>query len=184
MRATELVGHTVRSAGCGTGFAPLSPVAFTNIFVPYSRPLLLLPPARPLSQFRRAQRDLQTYHKKKHEIVEQAKKQEREAIRDRERAALDIRHMSSSGSYSGAANGGTGETRGGLGRRTPSSGSFFARAAAGASGAGAANGGAGAAAGGGRGAGAPAVQPDQIRKNCVQNNLNEFFMYEQGAFRS
>lgn len=144
------------------------------------------PAARLLSQFRRAQRDLQTYHKKKHEIVEQAKKQEREAIRDRERAALDIRHMSSSGSYSGAANSGTGETRGGLGRRTPSSGSFFARAAAGGSGAGATNvgPGAGAAAGGGRGAGAPAVQPDQIRKNCVQNNLNEFFMYEQGAYRS
>eukprot|EP00904_Undaria_pinnatifida_P013257 jgi/Undpi1/9061/HiC_scaffold_26.g11521.m1 len=103
-------------------------------------------------KMRRAQRDLQHYHKKKHEIVEQAKKQEREAIRDRERAALDIRHMSSSGSYSGAANGGTGEPRGDLGRRTPSSGSFFARVAAGAgAGVGVGNGAPGAEPGGGGG---------------------------------
>lgn len=73
----------------------------------------------PQPQVRRSQRDLQNYHKKKHEIVEQALKQERESVRDRERAALDIRHMSSSGSYSGAATAATGEPRGDLGRHTP-----------------------------------------------------------------
>lgn len=142
--------------------------SFSTLPSTHSRPL-------PPSQMRRAQRDLQNYHKKKHEIVEQAKKQEREAIRDRERAALDIRHMSTSGSYQGAANGGTGEPRSDLGRRTPSSGSFFARVAAGGPGGGAAAApGNGPTPGGGvRGAGASSSTAINRK---FEGGLTDFFM--------
>lgn len=115
--------------------------------------------------------DLRRVLQKKHEIVAQAKREERESIRDQERAARDIRNMSSS-SY-GATNG---EPRGDPVRRTPSSGTLFAKAH---SSGGRYGGVAGGIAGGGRLGGAgdrvAGVLPDQVRKTCVEKSMTDFF---------
>lgn len=115
--------------------------------------------------------DLRRVLQKKHEIVAQAKREERESIRDQERAARDIRNMSSS-SY-GATNG---EPRGDPVRRTPSSGTLFVKAHA----AGGRYGGVAGGNGGGGRLGAAAdrttsVQSEQARKVCAEKSMTDFF---------
>lgn len=116
--------------------------------------------------------DLRRVLQKKHEIVAQAKREERESIRDQERAARDIRNMSSSSSYGP----GNGDPRGDPVRRTPSSGTLFAKANAGAGRYGGSTGGIGAV---GRLAGTGDVptsaQLEQMRKAGVEKNMKDFF---------
>lgn len=121
-------------------------------------------------QNRRAQRDFQKFHVKKHEIVAQAKREEREAMK-RERAALESRQGSTSvGSVSHSSINGSSDGKGDMIRRTPSSGTLLTRAFGGAG------------SGGARGKPAeggvsepPPKQAAQIRTTCFENNLNEFF---------
>lgn len=79
---------------------------------------------------------MQNHHKNKHRVVAQAKKEVREEMRlerEQKQATLDIQRRSAGHSYSNSSNAKE------MGRRTPSSGSFFSRASAGGGGIGPGN---------------------------------------------